>query len=93
MPRPALSSSALLALALLSLGACVGTRVTAAPTMGPEAAKARALADSLRYPYTQADIAFMSGMIHHHAQAIVIAQWAPSHGASARRPVRPSARR
>ena len=83
MPRPALSSSALLALALLSLGACVGTRVTAAPTMGPEAAKARALADSLRYPYTQADIAFMSGMIHHHAQAIVIAQWAPSHGASA----------
>ena len=83
MPRPALSSSALLALALLSLGACVGTRVTAAPTMGPEAAKARALADSLRYPYTQADIDFMSGMIHHHAQAIVISKWAPSHGASA----------
>jgi uncharacterized protein (DUF305 family) len=50
--------------------------------MGPEAAKARARADSLRYPYTKADIDFMSGMIHHHAQAILIAKWAPTHGAS-----------
>jgi uncharacterized protein (DUF305 family) len=25
----------------------------------------------------------MSGMIHHHAQAIVMARWAPTHGASA----------
>lgn len=51
--------------------------------MGLEGAKARARADSLRYPYTKADIDFMSGMIHHHAQAIVISRWAPSHGASA----------
>ncbi len=43
---------------------------------------ARARADSLRYPYTQADIDFMSGMIHHHAQAITMSRWAPSHGAS-----------
>jgi uncharacterized protein (DUF305 family) len=50
--------------------------------MGPEAAKERARADSLRYPYTKADIDFMSGMIHHHAQAIQISQWAPSHRAS-----------
>jgi uncharacterized protein (DUF305 family) len=50
--------------------------------MGPEAAKARAHADSLRYAYTKADIDFMSGMIHHHAQAIQIAGWAPTHGAS-----------
>jgi uncharacterized protein (DUF305 family) len=33
--------------------------------------------------YTAADIHFMGGMIGHHAQAIVMAQWAPSHGASA----------
>lgn len=33
--------------------------------------------------YTPADVAFMSGMIHHHAQALLIAGWAPSHGASA----------
>ncbi len=55
---------------------------TALTRMGPEAAKERARADSLRYPYTKADVDFMSGMIHHHAQAILISNWAPSHGAS-----------
>ena len=35
-----------------------------------------------RYPYTEADIQFMSGMIGHHAQAIIMAGWAPTHGAS-----------
>ena len=40
---------------------------------------AKAQADSARYPYTAADIAFMSGMISHHAQAIVMANWAPTH--------------
>ena len=34
-------------------------------------------------PYTAADVQFMSGMIRHHAQAVLIAGWAPSHGASA----------
>ena len=33
-------------------------------------------------PYTAADAQFMSGMIRHHAQAVLIAGWAPSHGAS-----------
>jgi uncharacterized protein (DUF305 family) len=47
---------------------------------GGEAA-ARARADSARLPYTEADIQFISGMIGHHAQAIVMAKWAPSHGA------------
>jgi uncharacterized protein (DUF305 family) len=46
------------------------------------AAIARARADSARYPYTAADVEFMSGMISHHAQAILIARWAPTHGAS-----------
>jgi len=49
---------------------------------GPEAAKAKARADSTRWPYTAADIRFMSTMIHHHAQAIVMAKMAPTHGAS-----------
>jgi len=48
----------------------------------PASAVAQARADSARHPYTKADIDFMSGMIHHHAQAIVMAKWAPSHGAS-----------
>jgi uncharacterized protein (DUF305 family) len=55
---------------------------TALTRMGPEAARERARLDSLRYPYTRADVEFMQGMIHHHAQAILISQWAPTHGAS-----------
>ena len=35
-----------------------------------------------RYPYTQADVDFMSHMIAHHAQALIMAGWAPSHRAS-----------
>jgi uncharacterized protein (DUF305 family) len=35
-----------------------------------------------RYPYTPADVDFMTGMIGHHAQALVMAGWAESHGAS-----------
>jgi uncharacterized protein (DUF305 family) len=54
-----------------------------APTTATDASIAKARADSARYPYTQADIHFMSGMIGHHAQAIVMAGWAPTHGASA----------
>jgi uncharacterized protein (DUF305 family) len=62
--------------------------VAAAPAPAPpkvtsdSASIAKARADSLRHPYTEADVYFMSGMIHHHAQAIVMAGWAPSHGAS-----------
>lgn len=38
--------------------------------------------DSGRYGYTKADVNFVSGMIGHHAQAVVMAGWAPSHGAN-----------
>ena len=50
---------------------------------GKEGAIARARADSARLPYTKADIDFMNGMIHHHAQAITMSRWAPTHGADA----------
>src|SRR5204863_5548689 len=43
---------------------------------------AKARADSVRHPYTQADVDFMSHMIGHHAQAIVMSNWAPTHDAS-----------
>lgn len=59
--------------------------VTPKAVISPEseaAAIAQARTDSIRRPYTAADVQFMSGMIHHHAQAIVMARWAPSHGAS-----------
>ncbi len=69
----ALSASALSAPRLVAQSA-------AAPAPSP-AVTARVRADSLRYPYTEADVQFMSGMIGHHAQAIVMAKLAPSHGA------------
>jgi uncharacterized protein (DUF305 family) len=34
-----------------------------------------------QFPYSDADVGFMSGMIPHHAQAVIMAGWAPTHGA------------
>lgn len=51
--------------------------------MGQEAGYAKARSDSARWPYTEADVHFMSTMIHHHAQAIKMANWATTHGANA----------
>jgi uncharacterized protein (DUF305 family) len=34
-----------------------------------------------QFPYSDADVEFMSGMIPHHAQAVIMAGWAPTHGA------------
>lgn len=65
-----------LALAALAIGCaavlpCTAARGQVAP-VGIAALK-----------HTAADVHFMSGMIHHHAQAVLIAKWAPTHGASA----------
>ncbi len=49
-----------------------------APVSGIEQARI----DSLRRPYTAADIEFMSGMIGHHSQAVKMAGWCASHGAN-----------
>ena len=38
--------------------------------------------DTTQHVYTAADIQFMDGMISHHAQALLMAGWAASHGAS-----------
>jgi len=69
--------SILVAASLALGGPSAGGQAPPAP-----AAIAKARADSARLPYTTADVQFMQGMIHHHAQAIVMARWAPSHGAS-----------
>ena len=39
-------------------------------------------ADTTRPHFTEADVHFMTGMIGHHAQALVMAGWAPTHDAS-----------
>jgi uncharacterized protein (DUF305 family) len=51
--------------------------------MGDSVYIAKARADSMKLPYTQADIDFMTHMISHHAQAIEMSKWAPTHGAGA----------
>jgi uncharacterized protein (DUF305 family) len=56
---------------------------SAAVSQSEAAALAQARKDSVNRPYTDADIRFMDGMIAHHAQAIRMAGWAPTHGASA----------
>ncbi len=59
--------------------------VTVSGVQRPAAAQDSTAANAIfpgRYPYTDADIHFISGMIGHHAQAIVMAGWAPTHGAS-----------
>jgi uncharacterized protein (DUF305 family) len=80
-----------LLVAAVAIAACSrATRETERPSphpvsrdQGDMAAIAKAKADSARYPYTAADVHFMSAMIGHHSQAIVVAGWAPTHGASA----------
>jgi uncharacterized protein (DUF305 family) len=62
------------ALAALATIVCVSAAQRPAPPAGP---------DSARKGYTPADVHFMTGMIAHHAQAVLMAGWAPSHGASA----------
>lgn len=67
-------------LAALGAAACsTATRQTAAATITP--AQSGASAPAAR-PVSRADVAFLQGMIHHHAQAVLMAGWAPSHGAS-----------
>ncbi len=53
------------------------------PRSDPAVLAAAARADSVRRSFTPADVQFMTGMIGHHAQAIVISRWAPSNQASA----------
>ena len=71
------------ACAKASSGAPAPAPAPAAATtpMGDSVYIAKARADSTRLPYVQADIDFMTHMISHHAQAIAMSKWAPTHGA------------
>jgi uncharacterized protein (DUF305 family) len=71
---------------LLALGAAACGRASSeGAATAPEPAAVAAPANQTkpgRYPYTPADVQFMSHMIGHHSQALVMAGWAESHGAS-----------
>ena len=73
--RPLIAALALAVVVQSALAAQTGT----GPQTPPPDPKPRP--DLVRYPYNAADVEFMQGMIPHHAQAIVMAGWAPSHGA------------
>ena len=72
--RKSILSAGAPALAALATIVCVSAAQRPAPPAGP---------DTARKAYTPADVHFMTGMIAHHAQAVLMAGWAPSHGASA----------
>jgi uncharacterized protein (DUF305 family) len=76
------------ALLIAACGGGAGAGVDLGPSpsgLSPEEIEAlyEARADSARQRYTEADVRFVTGMIHHHAQALVMADLAPSHDASA----------
>jgi uncharacterized protein (DUF305 family) len=84
----ALRASAVLAIAVMSL-ASVACAPAKAPAPAPATvATAPATTSAAARPATpgrapnEADVQFVTGMIGHHAQALVMAGWAPSHGAS-----------
>ena len=66
-----------LAIAAFLFAAVCGAGCASAPSSGLHATPP----GLGRLPYTDADVEFMSGMIPHHAQAVIMAGWAPSHGA------------
>lgn len=78
-------------LLLLVTSACRSTeRITTEPAIEPPAGTTADLEvlywarmDSARTLFTDADTYFMTGMIGHHAQALIMAGLAPTHGASA----------
>ena len=71
------SARQILAAGLVLLGLGVG----AAARQGGPGTDPKPRPDLVRQPYSQADVDFMTGMIPHHAQAVVMAGWAASHGA------------
>lgn len=79
---PHLSTKAAVLLALTLAAVASPARAQTARSQSDLAAIAKAREDSARRPYTAADVHFMTGMIGHHAQAILMAGWAPTHGAS-----------
>jgi uncharacterized protein (DUF305 family) len=71
----------------LASGACGGSAPKSEPAPAADSTAAlealyHARTDSARMHYTEADVRFMTGMIGHHAQALVMSDMAPSHGAS-----------
>lgn len=74
--RPRVFAAALFLALAGSLGPTAAARAQA-----PGASSTGAGAGAARPPISPADVAFMTGMIAHHRQALLMAGWAPAHDA------------
>jgi uncharacterized protein (DUF305 family) len=83
IPASPLRSVALVATIVVLASGCAGPAQGTQSAPRPAASAAPAALRPGQYPFTAADVSFMTGMIAHHAQAVIMAGWAPSHGASA----------
>jgi uncharacterized protein (DUF305 family) len=84
-PVPLRGAIVLCVLGAAACGRAAGTGPESAPAPARNTdieALYRARLDSARMRFSPADVHFMAGMIGHHAQALVMAALAPTHGAS-----------
>jgi uncharacterized protein (DUF305 family) len=65
--------------AAVTITGCGHAAMNAKKSIHQPTAEQRAL--GIYQAYSDADIEFMTGMIPHHAQAVIMAGWAPMHGA------------
>ena len=77
----------IVAVIALMVGALRPSEGAAQPILAPASAQEmeamyEARIDSARARFSAVDVEFVSGMFHHHAQAITMAEMAPTHGAS-----------
>lgn len=86
---PRLAAAGLAAAFTVSACASRATETPAQPSPrsatvgnGPASSATPSLPTRPGYEYVPADVHFMTGMIGHHGQALVMAGWAPTHGAS-----------
>ena len=79
--RPALPSGVLLVAAVLLAACSSGTRQVTGGVGPSAAAPTGAVPGAPSRIINESDVEFMAGMIPHHAQAVLIANWAGSHGA------------
>ena len=89
MEHPPVRPTTAVFLAVLATSACSGTAGSGTDTAPRPATSTadleaiyRARTDSARMHFTAADVRFMTGMIGHHGQALVMAALAPTNGAS-----------
>jgi uncharacterized protein (DUF305 family) len=79
IPRSLLAAGLSIVMAVICMPGADARAVTSQQRDQPSEPKPRP--DLVRQPYSTADVDFMTGMIPHHAQAVLIAGWAASHGA------------